>query len=211
MKRNFCIILFLVLFIASCHKDNNTAPTFTSASYPLAVGNWWQYQLTQQCCYPDTFMLSVVAVINVGPYTKYQCYFLYNGSVTDSGFFLQSDTSLSFTNTFAFAYYSPIPNFHIKFPAYTGQYWQGAFPGDSIVVDGVASSEGYYGHTYSPCYLTNESYDLPHNFKVESMTLTPKVGLVHQSINFQSDTAKVNGVAGVQVKQSIQLIDYYVQ
>ncbi len=204
----------MICVLNSCKKDNGPTP-FTKNSYPMAVGDWWKYQVTY--CFggysTDTFTLSVSSMNTSGVYTNYTCDFIQNGGTLVSGFgnFIQSDTSLSFVNTSAYADFSSMPNFHLKFPIAAGQYWQGTFPGDSTLVDAVVSSEDYYGHTYSPCYLTNESYDLPHNFKVESMVLTPKIGLVHQSINFQSDTAVVGGVPGVQVCQSITLIDYSVQ
>ena len=88
-----------------------------------------------------------------------------------------------------------------------GSYWQGAFPGDSTLVVGVSDSYSSYGHTYGPCYHTNESYNLPHNFKAESMILTPKIGVIYQSIDFNSDTAE----GGAQVQQSLNLINYHVQ
>jgi hypothetical protein len=136
---------------------------------------------------------------------------MYNGNITDSGYFLQSDTSMSFVASNSYSV--SILNFHLQFPVKVGQYWQGSFPGDSILVEAVVGSEGYYGHTYSPCYLTNESYNLPHNYKVESMVLTPKVGLVHQTITFNSDTAGKTPSygGGIQIHQSVDLINYHVQ
>lgn len=204
MKRYSCVLFIIaLLFTLPCCKKDNGPDAFTESSYPLALGNWWQYQLTSAVFNPDTFILRVDSITTVGPYTQYICNYVSNGTLTPAGYFLQSDTSMSFVQPYG--YFTSFPSFHLKFPVQTGQYWPGAFPGDSILVDAVVASEGYYGHTYAPCYLTNESYDLPHNFKVESMTLTPKVGLVHQTINFQSDTA------GVQIQQSIDLINYHIQ
>jgi hypothetical protein len=196
-------IAIVLILIGSCKKS--TENVFTSSSYPLAVGDWWQYQLTSIGYATDTFMLSVISVSSLGPYTQYNCNFIGNGATTPAGYFLQSDTDMYFVNSTPYADFSAFPNFQLKFPVKAGQYWPGAFPGDSTLVEAVVGSEGYYGHTYSPCYLTNESYNLPHNFKVQSMTLTPKVGLVHQSITFNSDTA------GVQIQQSISLLNYHVE
>jgi hypothetical protein len=205
-KKAYGIILIsLILF--SCHRNESTPNIFTESSYPLAVGDWWQYQLTSCTGGSDTFMLSVFSMTIIGPYARYQCNVILNGTIIDSGYFLQSDTSMSFTNTY-YPYYSVFPNFHLKFPVALGQHWAGAFPGDSILVGAVVDSLESYHHTYGPCYLTNESYDLPHNFLVEHLTLTPKIGLVSQTIDFISDTAEVNGFAGVNVCQSLQLINY---
>jgi hypothetical protein len=202
-----------MVFGLSCRKISDTHPPFTRVSYPLAVGNWWQYQIneTNEGGGYDTITLKVVSMTNSGPFTKYKCYYLYPGAVTDSGYFLQSDTSLSFTNDLPSTYFSLFPNFHLKFPINTGQYWQGAFKGDSTMVVGAVNScqvtDGSHYYTVGPCYYTNESYDLPHSFKVERMTLTAKIGLVNQSIDFNSDTAQ----GGLQIKQSVNLIGYHVQ
>jgi hypothetical protein len=201
--KNKCFFIIAILLLSNYGCKKSTESIFSSSSYPLAVGNWWQYQLTAQGNQDDTFKLSVVSVFNVGAYVQYNCNLTGSSGSGPVGYFLQSDTSMSFVNI-PNSYFVAFPSFHLKFPVAAGQYWQGAFPGDSIMVDGVANSEGYYGHTYGPCYLTNESYDLPHNFKVQNMVLTPKVGLVHQSITFNSDTA------GVQIQQSISLLNYSV-
>jgi hypothetical protein len=195
-----------MVFALSCRKISDTQAPFTSVSYPLAVGNWWQYQLTSIGSYPDTFTLSIDSTVTIGPYTKYICNYVGNGSIIPAGYFLESDTSLVFTNTSRYADFSPIPNFHLKFPAFVGQHWSGAYPPqDSILVISVVDSCGGFGHNFGPCYYTNESYSLPHRFEVESMNFTPNIGLIHQSYNLQSDTE------GAFISQSIQLLSYHVQ
>jgi hypothetical protein len=206
MRRKNYYILILMLFALSCKKGNPPS-VFSKASYPLAVGDWWEYQLNAIGNSPDTIMLSVASLVNVGPYVQYKCYFQYHGAITDSAYFQQSDTSLSFINASPFADLSSIQNFHLKFPVSAGYKWQGAFPGDTIVVTGVVPKYSGYGLTYGPCYYLGEAYDLPHNDKTETMILTPKVGLIYQSIAFNSDTAE----GGLQVQHSILLLNYHVQ
>ena len=146
---------------------------------------------------------------SAGPYTNYKCYYLYHGSVTDSGYFQQSDTSMSFTNSFSYPSSGAFPNFHLKFPVTNGQHWPGPFyPKDSVVVDGVADSCDY-GIAFGPCYTTYEAYNLPHNVMVNHMTLTPHLGMVKQSIDYTSDTA--GGGFGVDICQSFLLINYHFQ
>ena len=193
----------LLYVLSNCKRDNSTPTAFSKTSYPLALGNWWQYQSTAIGFDPDTFVLRVDSIVTDGPNMKYICNYVSKGAIISAGYFLQSDTSMSFIQPYG--YFTSFPNFHLKFPASTGQYWAGSFPGDSIIVNGVASSHTAYGHTYGPCYYLGEAYNLPHNSKVESMILTPKIGLIYQSINFNSDTA------GIQIKQQVNLIDYHIQ
>jgi hypothetical protein len=204
MKKAMCFMLILFAFIASCRKISDSQPPFTSVSYPLAVGNWWEYQLTAAFSNPDTFTLLVDSMVADGPYTKYICNYVGNGAIIPAGYFLLSDTSMSFIQPYS--YWTSFPSFHLKFPVETGQHWPGAYPPqDSILVSAVNDSCGGYGHEYGPCYYLEESYNLPHNFRVSHMILTPKVGLIQQAINFNSDTA------GIQIQQSITLLNYHVQ
>ena len=215
MKRR-CSLLLIVLVSLSCCKRNSSPPPslFTKDSYPLAVGNWWEYQLTSPGYSTDTFILKVSSMVNASPYMQYNCDFTGNGTSAPAGYFLLSDTSLSFINVSAQPDYTPFQNFHLKFPVSKGQYWQGRYPPkDTILVLGVENTYSSYGHTYSPCYSTNESYILPHNFLVKSMLLTPKIGLIYGSIDFNSDTADrtQSYPGGVQINQSITLLNYHVQ
>lgn len=214
-NKYYCILMSLLFALSCCKRDNSTSPNvFTEASYPLAVGNWWQYQLISQGSATDTFMLNVVSTVDTNVYIKYNCNFVYNGISTPVGYFLQSDTSLYFINVSSDRYFVAFPNFHLKFPAEAGQYWQGDFRGDSIMVVGVAEKcEGSGGAYFSPCYSLVESYNLPHNFKVNRMLLTPKIGLVSQSIDFNSDTADRSPSygGGIQTQQSVYLISYHIQ
>jgi hypothetical protein len=205
MKSKYYYILVVLFFVISCCKrDNSTPPNvFTSTSYPLAIGNWWEYQLTSLIFNPDTFIMRIDSMVTVGPYTKYVCNLTGSGGSGPIGYFLQSDTSMSFVNV-PNSYFVAFPSFHLKFPVDLGQSWPGAFPGDSTLVVGVANGN-CYTTTYGPCYYTNETYDVPHYLKIENMILTPKIGLVMQSIDFNSDTA------GIQIQQRVNLINYHVQ
>ena len=209
MRNKYWFIVVILLFILSCKRDSSSQPQeFTKDSYPLDIGNWWKYQLSD-CSggiAADTFILRVVSIVNTSSYIEYMCNFEGNGMTISAGYFLQSDTSLSFTNTSSNPSNSPFPDFHLKFPAFKGQYWPGTYPPkDSILVLGVENKYSSYGHTYGPCFSLNESYILPHNFLVKSMLLTPKIGLISGSINFQSDTASLY------VCHSLLLLDYNVQ
>lgn len=203
-KTHYYILLILLLSLACCKRDNTPSPSiFSKTSYPLALGDWWQYQLNSSGSYPDTFTLRVDSVVADGPYKKFICNYVGNGAIISAGYFLQSDTSLSFVQPYG--YFTSFPSFHMKFPVTTGQYWAGTFPGDSVLVVGSANSYSINGNTYKPCYYTNESYNLPHNFKRATMTLVPQVGLTSQSMDYNSDTA------GIQIQQSITLINFNVQ
>jgi|GEM_PF-6738702 len=205
MKRASLYIIPILFLAVSCKK---AAPQmFTKDSYPMAVGNWWQYMIIDCTGGLDTFTLNTVSVTDFASYKDFKCNFVYHNNVTGSGDFIQSDTSISFVNR-GNAYFSIFPDFHIRFPVYTGQYWAGTFKGDSIRVVGVTDPCGGFGHIYGPCYSTVESYILPHNFLVSNKLLTPKIGMISGSTDFKSDTA--NGF-GINTCQTVYLINYHIE
>jgi hypothetical protein len=207
MKKNIYLTVLLIVFVLSCRKVTNQ-PAFTSTSFPLAVGNWWQYQLTNNSIgYTDTFMLSVVSISDTGSYVKYECNYIYHGSVTSSGYFLQSDTSISFTNPGAYASLASYHNFYLRLPAFAGSHWPGTFPdpADSTVVDGVSNNcQGPQAPSVGPCYYLIEHYSSPVNFVANSMIVVPKIGAIYETIDVNSDT-------GLQVQQQLTLLNYHVQ
>lgn len=206
MKNRYSFLLIILLFaLADCKKDNSTTTQiFSASSYPLSLGNWWVYQFTSLGSYPDTFTLRIDSVVTDGPFTKYICNYVGNGAIIPAGYFLKSDTSMSFVQPYG--YFTSFPSFHLRFPVETGQYWSGVYPKDSILVVGVSNScQGAYGENYGPCFSTVEKYNFPHNFLVNEMLLTPKIGLLRQSIDYNSDTS------GIHIQQSVNLISYHIQ
>jgi hypothetical protein len=117
-KINYYILCIILFSFTCCKRDNSVPQTFTEASYPLAVGDWWQYQITY--CFggysTDTFMLSIVSMNTVGSYVQYNCNFVGSNTSISAGYFLQCDTSISFVNTSTYPDFSAFPNFYLRFP-----------------------------------------------------------------------------------------------
>ena len=85
MSKKYYFITSLLLVLTSCHKPDNRLSAFTKISYPLAVGNWWQYQLASIGSANDTFMLSVVSQTNAGVFVQYNCNYIGNGISSPAG------------------------------------------------------------------------------------------------------------------------------
>lgn len=204
-KGIWCIALLILCL--SCNKENEK-DIFVASSYPLALGNWWKYQHTSIGFEPDTFILRIDSVTNDGLYKKYICNSISGNTIVPAGYFLRSDTSIAFIYPSEYYYLSEIQNFHIRFPISQDSYWMGDFSGDSTKVIGVNDSYSSYNIATGPYYSIHESYNLPHNFKVFNMTISPKLGILSQTNNFRSDTV---GGFGVNVNQSILLLGYFIQ
>ncbi|MCW3128212.1 MAG: hypothetical protein JWO03_3870 [Bacteroidetes bacterium] len=193
--------LILLLFLISSCSNKQQQEQFARDSYPLKVGNWWRYQVVNffGSQSTDTISLNVVSLVTSGSTTDYTCHLLKNGLVIDSGHFVQSDTALYYSGSNP--YYSIFGFFNLKFPFVEGQKWAGTFPGDTIIAAGKAESFKVLGSTYAPVYSLARRFSIPQNNLIQIIYLTPKVGVIYQSINFRSDTA-------VWVQEAIHLIDY---
>jgi hypothetical protein len=199
----FTILIGVVLLLSCCKKNNNNQNTFTNSSYPLAVGNWWQYQVVDFLGgTTDTVMLSAVSVVSDGSTKDYKCNLIKNGMIIDSGHFIVSDTALAYHGSHPS--YSIFGYFNFKFPFTSGQKWSGTMPADTFIVAGVDKSLKILGNTYSPDYSLTRRVFVPEYSLIQIMDLTPGVGLIDQSIDIQSDTAAWE-------QEGIQLISYHLQ
>jgi hypothetical protein len=204
-RRNYLILIFLFTAF-SCHKKEQGSPVqniFTSDSYPMAVGDWWQYQVTsfQGGQSTDTLILSVISVVTTGSSKDYKCNLLQNGAIIDSGHFIMTDSSLSYRGT---RDYSLFGFFNLKFPFTNGQKWPGIYPGETIADVGFVDTFKALGVVYNPLYTLHRFFDDPHCSMVQNIFLTPKIGLVFQGIDLQTDTAP-------DIWESIQLMNYELQ
>jgi hypothetical protein len=202
-----CFLIAIVLMVTfSCRKnDKGTVQNiFTQSSYPMAVGDWWQYQVTYYPgSYCDTLILKAISVSINGTKKDYTCHLINNGLIVDSGHFIQSDSGLSYSGSMR---YSTFGEFILKFPFVTGQKWPGVFPTDTFVDVGLADSFSVsaYGPYYKPVYTLRRVFSDLHYSVIQDIFLTPNIGLVYQSIDSHSDTAP-------DVWESINLLKYNVQ
>jgi hypothetical protein len=200
-KSNFLIIIFLCSAFYSCKKKAQNSQVFTSSSYPLAVGDWWQYLKSDGGNTSDTITLSIVSESVNGTIKDYKCNITQGGIVIDTGHFTQSDTSLAYSGN---PYYSVFGFFNLQIPFKEGQEWPGVYPNDTIKVAGVADSFEAYHITYKPVYALRRVFNDPHYSMVQLIFLTPNIGLTNQSIEIQSDTA-------VQTSEVLFLLNYKLQ
>jgi len=169
----------------------------------MAVGDWWQYQVAyyQGGTSIDTLVLKAVSVVTIGSSANYTCQLSQNGTVIDSGHFVQSDSMLSYTGS---TRYSTFGFFNLRFPFSEGQRWPGIYPGDTITDTGFVDSFKAMGVIYTPLFTLRRVFNDPHYSMIQDIFLTPKIGLVFQTIDVQSDTAP-------DIWESMQLINYHIQ
>lgn len=204
MKKKYCIIAVLFFALSCSRKTNNIPNIFTQTSYPMAVGNWWQYQVTDfGGGSTDTIILKAISLSVNGTNKNFTCYLIQNGTIVDSGHFIQSDSGLSYSGS---RRYSTFGEFSLKFPFITGQKWPGIFPTDTFVDVGLVDSFSVsaYGPYYKPVYTLRRAFSDPHYSLIQNIFLTPNIGLIYQTIDSHSDTAP-------DVWESINLLNYYVQ
>ena len=171
----------------------------------MNVGDWWKYQVFYDVNIdnPDTLTLRIASMTSNGTSSDYTCYMYNNAGVAmDSGHFVQTSTSLTYQGR---ASYSIFGFFTLQFPfAPLGGAWPGSFPTDTIRSEGLSSAPYTTGGvTYSTVYSITQRFFDPLYSDINVIFIAPKVGILYQSVDIQSDTASY-------IQDGWQLIDYYV-
>tara|TARA_R110002050_G_scaffold190268_1_gene324915 strand:+ start:2163 stop:2801 length:639 start_codon:yes stop_codon:yes gene_type:complete len=210
MKRIIINILQLLLvgllFSASCKK--NTEPIklveekFTSDNYPVKIGNWWKYKVTDFYSGTiDTLVVEVVSEVdNSNGSMSYRCELKQNGSIVDSSIIIVSEVEFSYKGLNP--YYSYFGDYKLTFPFNAGSFWEGAYSTDTVIVTSRIDKFTINGTEYSPIYNLKRSFYLGGGYSLtQFQMITPKVGIVNQSIDlFDGANAQ---------KQNFDLIDYH--
>ena len=198
---NFLVYITLIALL-SCGKDKS-APTFTKDSFPLKVGNWWEYSVKDLYSQsPDILTLTIISMKNMGDIKVFTCTIFEFGTIVDTGYFTLSDTALLYQGYKPD--YSYFGNFQIKIPFKQGDKWQGTYINDSYTTGGYTTdSISLLTRKYSPVFTINRSVNqLPHYSNEQSISLTPGIGIPAQGFNITNDTI------GPQ-SQDFILIDYH--
>ncbi|MCW3128217.1 MAG: hypothetical protein JWO03_3875 [Bacteroidetes bacterium] len=195
------ILLLFILSLASCHKSTTPTDTFSRNDFPMAVGDWWRYQVIDVNAPTDTLLMTVIASSGNGS-TKDYTYTIYKNAyhrTVDTGHFIISDTGLSYNTTNP--YYSYFGSFNLKLPFQKEQQWVGSLPHDTITAVGRAAVVKIMGKDYGPVYTLNRKAISSHYRNLSGIFVAPHIGIIYQDVSIEIDTA-------VPQKQTFLLIDY---
>jgi len=195
-------VSLLLLLISSCsnHKD---ITGMSAQDYPIAVGNKWTYQITDELySYTDTQTITVTkkTIYNLDS-ILYNTQTISHGVIVDSGTIMFSSNSYSYSSTNA--YYSMFYGLRLAFPIAQNSKWVnggGGYYSDSTKVLYSNQNETVLNNTYSNVYEIKRQQLGLNNSVIALMYVVPKIGVIYQSININF---------GYPEKiQSIRLISY---
>lgn len=209
MKKVIFILSILAIVFISCKKDDCSDGTpeaevgFEVADFPLAVGNWWAYKVTD--FYGgniDTCILEVVNKQMMNDTITYKCKYRFNEIVIDSLEFVAIGNELIYEGLNP--NYSYFGNFKFQFPFVEDDQWSGFYVPDTVSVTSIIDSFVIGGNEYSPIYNLNRAFYLGGGYSlVQFLIVSPGVGVVHQSIDlFDGANAQ---------KQQFDLLDYHIE
>jgi hypothetical protein len=200
MKNVLIISYVLFIVLISCNKEpvtNNVYNGFQSIDFPIKVGNWWKYKVTD--FYGGTIDTLIVEVVDKITNETYRCELRYNNSVVDSAIITVSETTLSYEGLNQD--YSYFGNFKLTFPFNDNDSWIGFYNPDTVVVTSVIDDFTINGMAFSPVYNLKRSFFLGGGYSLtQFMMITPEIGIINQSIDlFDGANAQ---------KQNFDIIEY---
>jgi hypothetical protein len=200
-KLSFFYLRWILLIGAiSCKHENDTidSTAFSKTSYPLNVGNWWQYRVVDfNARTIDTLSIRISSKTVQNGEVIYRCELEEYGTVIDSAQFVLTESSLSYQGLDAT--YSYFGDFKLKLPFYQGETWKGFSDVDSMNVISFSTDYNVLGKKYDIYYLKRTVPGAAYSV-VQSLQLSKNIGLVSQNINIFW--------GGLTQRQSFQLIDY---
>ena len=175
----------------------------SAQDYPIAVGNKWTYQLTDDLySYTDTQTITVISknVYN-NDSTVYHTQTISHDIIIDSSAISFSANSYIYSN--GNANYALFYGLKLAFPIAQGSHWIGGGGGyysDSMEVLYAGQTETVLNNTYSNVYEIKRQQIGLDNTVLGQIHVAPKIGVVYQTMNIN---------LGYPVKnQTIRLISY---
>jgi hypothetical protein len=176
----------LIFVFQSCKKDDSGPDYFTVKSFPLNVGNWWKYKVTDLYYHKsDTELMKIVSVKENLGYKTFTCYFLDSNEFVIDSAFIKVYPNEIISNTFLEWGISYFGSYDLHFPLISG---------DSIISDSfgnktkvISFSPGYnhFGKLYD--VYTIESYSYWPNGSYNQTTLISKdIGIIQTSYGIWS-------------------------
>ena len=198
------IVLIISSCLLSCSSDDDSElvanPSFEQSDFPVSVGNYWEYKVTnEENSEIDTLLIEVLSEIDTAGVPKYLCSLSLSGVAVDSSYISINSNNLVYKAFNAETTY--FADFILEFPFDEGDIWNGFTQSDSILVVSKTESFVIDGTTFSPVYelqrnLSGFGYSLSQTFKV-----SPKIGLINQRI--------VEFTGSSLEKRHFELIDYH--
>ncbi|MCW3125086.1 MAG: hypothetical protein JWO03_744 [Bacteroidetes bacterium] len=193
-------LVALISFAVSCKKSQTALPTFEKSDVPpLHTGNWWRYLVTDSINNTtDTLTLTIASSAGTAITQTAKCYITRSGNVVDSGYFLLTDTALTYQGYNVSQ--SLLGSYKLKLPFTTGGSWSFYFAGDDYHVKSYLVSAHILGNTYTVFDLSRHTI-IPDNSTDQHLEIAGGIGLVFEGYTF-------TGIAGVTQHFGAQLIDY---
>lgn len=195
--KQIVIALIILLIGIGCSHENIPPTSFDATGYPLNLGNWWRYKVTDSIRNTtDTLLLKLTHKMSQNDSIIYRCDLEKRGSIVDSAQIIFSKSALSYT--YLGNNYSLFGEFKLKLPFYTGETWKGNGI-DAIDVLSFASNYDVLGKKYDVYFIKRSASSFGY-YVTQNLQVASGIGIVSQNLllfdgfNF--------------VKQRFELIDY---
>jgi hypothetical protein len=184
------VTLGIAMFAVQCCKKDPTTPTkplyiFNKSDFPLAVGYWWKYRVTDhQGGDDDTITVRINSQEIVGSETHYEFDVRRNnGAIVDSGYYVSEDDRILYKSKHPG--YPFFGNTFYSFPMQDSSSWVASSPSDNVYVVGIADSIKFYSNVFKPVFFLQRNHKQGTTYQyLQTTQLCPKVGVIYASIYY---------------------------
>jgi hypothetical protein len=198
MKKIVLILLLSSIYLIGCHK-NNSNHNIERGDYPIAVGNKWVYQVSDDRQGSlDTQTITILDKIQyANDSAVYHTQTVRRGVVLDSSIIITSDHGVWYQSQQA--YNSLFINLRITFPVLANSRWEGQRLADSLYTVSVDQTDLILGHTYTNVIHIKRQQTTFEDDILGDIYIAPRIGIIYQYLNVPFDYID---------RKSIRLISY---
>jgi hypothetical protein len=170
-----------LISLLSCRADIVEPAAFEQRSYPLHVGNWWRYNVTNlNKQTSNTLLLKIVSEQTNNSVTTYRCELEQNGRIVDSAQMILAQSELIYKALGSDR--SFFGDFKLKLPFHNGDTWEGNSLSDKIEVISFLPNYAFLGENYDVYNIKRNVPGFNYYFS-QTLQIAKGVGIVSQYID----------------------------
>ena len=175
-------MLMVALVMGACYNRHiEPEPLFTAEDFPLKVGNWWRYRLTDdENNTVDTLLMRVDSVEYTDGESRFYCSFIKN-NINERGQIRKRDSVIYFYPL----QYQPITNFTIGVPCGVDSFFINRVNGvDTVRVLSYEKEYELFGKKYEVFHVKGSMILPGYGRGTNDMRISPDIGIISNDSYF---------------------------
>ncbi|MBX7241227.1 MAG: hypothetical protein K1X92_05705 [Bacteroidia bacterium] len=205
MKKRMSVFMLMVALVtgACCNRHIEPEPIFTAEDFPLKVGNWWRYRVTDSLNNTvDTLFMRIDSMKIMNDEKHYFINTIQGSQIGGGTFIVFSDTLIIYEPSQNYNF----PIFTLRFPFGVDSFYINRIYGKRDTLNILSYEKEYqlFGKKYPAFHITSSMWLINIAGRATNdMRISPKIGIISNDNYFDHQ-------AGTQ-DIKLELIEYHIE